>query len=62
MKLLKKNASLKLPIRQIQAVLSDPKHRIKTMPKNENVLTEEEKHQNEEFAQIAQELAEEDDE
>jgi len=32
------------------------------MPKNENVLTEEEKHQNEEFAQIAQELAEEDDE
>ena len=29
MKLLKKNTSIKLPARQIQAVLFDPKHRVK---------------------------------
>ena len=29
MKLFKKNTSLILPVRQIQAVLSDPKHRVK---------------------------------
>ena len=62
MKLLKNNAALQLPVWQIQAVLSDPKHRIKTMSKNGDFLTEEEKNQNEEFARIALELAEEEDE
>ena len=61
MKLLKKNAALKLPVRQIQAVLSDPKHRIKNTIKNEGdgCLTEEERLQNAEFARIVRELDEE---
>ena len=62
MKLLKKNAALKIPVRQIQAVLLDPKHRIKTVMSNEKHLTADELKQNMEFAQIAKELDEEDDE
>ena len=52
MKLLKKNVALKLPVRQIQAVLSNPKHRIKTVSKVEDDLSEEDRKQNEEFAKI----------
>ena len=61
MKLLKKNATLKLPVRQIQAVLSDPKHRIKksTVNLGEDCLTEEERLQNAEFTRIVKELDEE---
>ena len=59
MKLLKKNAVLKLPVCQLQAVLSDPKSRMK---QEDKALTDEERQHNEEFAKIARELALEDDE
>ena len=62
MKLLKNNTALKIPVRQIQVVLSDPKHRIKAVMKKDVILTEEEEKENEAFAQIAKELEEEDDE
>ena len=60
MKLLKKNSSLKIPVRQIQAVLSDPKHRVK----KENTLSPAEQLMNDEFARIVREMemAEENDE
>ena len=54
MRLLKKNDSLKLPTRQIQAVLSNPKHRIK------KELTAEEVEQNTVFSQICAEMDDED--
>ena len=43
---------MKLPVRQIQAVLSNPKHRIKTVSKVGDDLSEEDRKQNEEFAKI----------
>ena len=51
MKLFKKNTSLKLPVRQIQAVLSDPKHRVKKVDKitEEEELTEADREMNAEF-------------
>ena len=58
MKLLKKNVSLKLPVRQIQAVLSNPKHRIK-IKGNGGDLTAEEMQMNSEFAQICSNMVEE---
>ena len=54
MRLLKKNDSLKLPTRQIQAVLSNPKHRMK------KELTAEEVEQNAALAQICTEMDDED--
>ena len=51
MKLFKKNSALTLPMRQIQAVLSDPKHRVK-----KEVKTEEEQLMNDEFARIAKDM------
>ena len=57
MKLIKKY-SLKLPICQIQTVLSDPKHRVKGGKKlmTEVTLTSEESLENEKFARIVQEM------
>ena len=58
MKLLKKNVSLKLPVHQIQAVLSNPKHRIKIKGDGDD-LTSEEKEMNSEFARICADMVEE---
>ena len=60
MKLLQKNTALKIPVQQIQAVLSDPEHRIKIKNKKnarDESLTREEMDQNTEFARIAEEMA-----
>ena len=51
MKLFKKNSALTLPMRQIQAVLSDPKHRVK-----KEIKTEDEQLVNDKFARIAEEM------
>ena len=51
MKLFKKNSALTLHMRQIQAVLSDPKHRVK-----KEVKTEEEQLMNDEFVRIAKDV------
>lgn len=61
MKLLKKNILLKLPDCQIQAVLSDPVHRIKikgVIKGGGDILTAEDKDQNAEFARICEEMTE----
>ena len=58
MKLLKKNATLKIALQQIQVVLLDPKHRIKAETTRKAILTEDEERQNKAFAKIAKELEE----
>ena len=58
MKLLKKNASLKLPVRQIQVVLFDPKHLVKIKGET-NLVDSEETLQNTEFVRTWEEVMEE---